>query len=163
MEQESKRLDEMQSAYKAGVEAWIVAIWEDEALPSVNHSVAEIDCWEHVHSHEEELRNKANLAKAETPIAQCVPHITLSESHLADGSLECFQLSEEADAPLSVIVVGALPDIRHYISVIRTWSGRFCGAPIRARTFELRDPVGGTEHPLLQGSVGARGRHIARV
>lgn len=65
MEQEIKRLDEMQSAYKAAVEAWIVAIREEEALASVNHSVAEIDRWEHAHFHEEELRNKAKAAKKE--------------------------------------------------------------------------------------------------
>ena len=61
----AKRLDEMQSAYKAAVEAWIVAIREEEALASVNHSVAEIDRWEHAHFHEEELRNKAKAAKKE--------------------------------------------------------------------------------------------------
>jgi hypothetical protein len=65
MENETKRLDEMQSAYKAAVEKWIVAIREEEALASVNHSVAEIDHWEHAHYHEEDLRNKAKAAKKE--------------------------------------------------------------------------------------------------
>ena len=39
-------LDKMQSDYKAAVETWISAIRHEEALASVNHSVAEIDKWE---------------------------------------------------------------------------------------------------------------------
>jgi hypothetical protein len=65
MEPESIRLNEMQSDYNSAVEAWIAAIRQEEALASVNHSVAEIDQWEHAHFHEEELRNKAKAAKKE--------------------------------------------------------------------------------------------------
>jgi hypothetical protein len=65
MGHESKGLDELQSAYKAAVEEWIVAIREEEALASVNHSVAEVDRWEQAHFREEELRNKAKAAKKE--------------------------------------------------------------------------------------------------
>ncbi len=65
MENDDKRLDEMQSAYKAAVDAWVGAIREEEALASVNHSVAEVDRWEHAHFHEEDLRNKAKAAKKE--------------------------------------------------------------------------------------------------
>jgi hypothetical protein len=65
MENESQRLDELQSAYKAAVDEWIASIREEEALASVNHSVAEIDRWEHAHFHEEDLRNKAKTAKKE--------------------------------------------------------------------------------------------------
>ena len=39
-------LDKLQSAYKAAVEEWIVAIKQEEELASVNHSVAEVDTWE---------------------------------------------------------------------------------------------------------------------
>jgi hypothetical protein len=63
MEDENKRLDGLQSAYKAAVEKWIVAIREEEALALVNHSVAEVDRWEHAHFQEEELRKKAKAAK----------------------------------------------------------------------------------------------------
>jgi hypothetical protein len=63
MEHDSKDLDELQGAYKAAVEAWITAIREEEALASVNHSVAEIDHWEQAHFQEEELRGKAKTAK----------------------------------------------------------------------------------------------------
>jgi hypothetical protein len=63
MEHDSKDLDELQGAYKAAVEEWITAIREEEALASVNHSVAEIDHWEQAHFQEEELRDKAKKAK----------------------------------------------------------------------------------------------------
>ena len=63
MEHDIKRLDELQSAYKAAVEDWITAIRAEEALASVNHSVAEVDRWENAHFHEEDLRNKAKAAK----------------------------------------------------------------------------------------------------
>lgn len=65
MEPENRELDELQSAYKAAVEEWVAAIRTEEALASVNHSVAEIDQWEHEHFHEEDLRNKAKAAKKE--------------------------------------------------------------------------------------------------
>jgi hypothetical protein len=37
------KLDEMQSTYKAAVDEWISAIRQEEALASVNHTVAEVD------------------------------------------------------------------------------------------------------------------------
>jgi hypothetical protein len=39
-------LDRLQKAYKAVVEQWIAAIKQEEALASVNHTVAEVDKWE---------------------------------------------------------------------------------------------------------------------
>jgi hypothetical protein len=63
MQHASKDLDELQSAYKAAVEEWIAAIREEEALASVNHSVAQVDQWEQAHFKEEELRGKAKAAK----------------------------------------------------------------------------------------------------
>lgn len=65
MKEESKDLDQLQSAYRAAVEEWITAIREEEALASGNHSVAEIDQWEQAHFREEDLRNKAKAAKKE--------------------------------------------------------------------------------------------------
>jgi hypothetical protein len=58
-------LDEMQSNYKAAIEEWIAAIRKQEALASVNHTVAEVDQWENAGFQEEELRNKAKAAKKE--------------------------------------------------------------------------------------------------
>jgi hypothetical protein len=56
-------LDQMQSNYKAAVEEWVAAIRQEEALASVNHSVAEVDQWENAGFQEEELRKKAKTAK----------------------------------------------------------------------------------------------------
>ena len=64
-EDELGELDRMQSAYKAAVEEWIATIREEEALASVNHSVAEVDRWEAGHFKEEEFRSRAKAAKKE--------------------------------------------------------------------------------------------------
>ena len=63
MDAESSDLDLKQSTYKAAVETWIAAIKEEEALASVNHSVAEIDQWEAAHFKEDELRKKVKAGK----------------------------------------------------------------------------------------------------
>jgi len=65
MENETAELDELQAVYKAAVEQWIVAIRKEEALASVNHTVAEIDQWEQAHFDEDEARNRVLAAKAE--------------------------------------------------------------------------------------------------
>jgi hypothetical protein len=62
MEDEAE-LDRMQAAYKAAVEEWIKAIRDEEALASVNHSVAEVDRWEGAHFREADLRNTVKAAK----------------------------------------------------------------------------------------------------
>jgi hypothetical protein len=61
--EEIAELDNLQAAYKAAVEEWIIAIKKEEALASVNHSVAEIDQWEGAHFEEDEARNKVLEAK----------------------------------------------------------------------------------------------------
>jgi hypothetical protein len=63
MDVEDAELDRMQSAYKAAVDAWIAAIRAEEALASVNHSVAEIDLWENAHFQAEEAHGRAEAAK----------------------------------------------------------------------------------------------------
>ncbi len=65
MESDTSKLDEMQSAYKAAVEKWIAAIREEEALASVNHSIAEVDKWEAAHFKEDDIRNEVKAAKKE--------------------------------------------------------------------------------------------------
>jgi hypothetical protein len=57
------KLDEMQSTYKAAVDEWITAIRQEEALASVNHTVAQVDEWESAGFHEEVARTKAKGAK----------------------------------------------------------------------------------------------------
>ena len=56
-------LDRLQSAYKTAVEKWIAAIRAEEALASVNHTVAEIDRWEAAHFREDEVRSAVLDAK----------------------------------------------------------------------------------------------------
>jgi len=63
MQNDTSELDQMQTAYKAAIEEWITAIKQEEALASVNHSVAEVDKWEGAHFKEDEIRSKVKTAK----------------------------------------------------------------------------------------------------
>jgi flagellar biosynthesis/type III secretory pathway protein FliH len=63
MATDTSALDKMQSDYKAAVHNWIVAIKEEEALASANHSEAQIDRWEQAGFSEEAARGKAKAAK----------------------------------------------------------------------------------------------------
>ena len=63
MQDDALKLDHLQDAYKAAVEDWINAIKQEEALASVNHSVAEVDKWEAAHFREDEIRGKVIAAK----------------------------------------------------------------------------------------------------
>ncbi len=65
MAEEIAELDRLQAVYKAAVEEWIVAIKKEEALASVNHSVADVDKWELAHFDEDEARNRVLEAKEE--------------------------------------------------------------------------------------------------
>jgi energy-converting hydrogenase A subunit M len=56
-------LDQLQANYKAAVDEWIAAIEHEEALASVNHTVAELDKWEAAHFAEDDIRNKVKAAK----------------------------------------------------------------------------------------------------
>jgi hypothetical protein len=58
-------LTQMQRDYQARVEEWIAAIREEEALASVDHSVADVDRWEAADFREEDLRKKVKDAKKE--------------------------------------------------------------------------------------------------
>ena len=63
MQNDSSELDKMQTAYKAAVEEWIAAIEQEEALASVNHTIAEVDKWEAAHFAEDDIRSKVKAAK----------------------------------------------------------------------------------------------------
>ncbi|MGA8172567.1 MAG: hypothetical protein WB816_17290 [Methylocystis sp.] len=65
MEEDHAELDALQAAYKAAVEEWIVAIRKEEALASVNHTIAEVDKWEQAHFDEDDARDKVLEAKEE--------------------------------------------------------------------------------------------------
>jgi hypothetical protein len=60
---EHAELDALQATYKTAVEHWIAAIRKEEALASVNHSIAEVDEWEGAHLDEDEMRNTVKAAK----------------------------------------------------------------------------------------------------
>ena len=64
MSSEHPDLDELQTNYKAAVDSWIAAIRKEEALASVNHTVAEVDKWEQAHFEEDEMRSVVKDAKA---------------------------------------------------------------------------------------------------
>ena len=63
MLEKTTTLDQMQTAYVAAVEQWIDAIKQEEALASVNHTIAEVDKWEKAHFTEDEIRNRVKSAK----------------------------------------------------------------------------------------------------
>jgi hypothetical protein len=63
MSEEHSNLDDLQASYKLAVENWISAIRKEEALASVNHSVAEVDQWEQAGFDEDEMRKIAKQAK----------------------------------------------------------------------------------------------------
>ncbi len=65
METATTELDQLQRAYKSAVEAWIVAIREEETLASTEHSVADVDKWEEADCVEEEARERVKAAKQE--------------------------------------------------------------------------------------------------
>jgi hypothetical protein len=46
---DQKTLDKLQADYRAAVDAWVAAIRAEEALASVDHSVADLDKWEAAH------------------------------------------------------------------------------------------------------------------
>ena len=60
---EIAELDRLQKEYKIAVDVWVAAIQYEEALASVNHTVAEVDQWEHAAEREETARKKAKAAK----------------------------------------------------------------------------------------------------
>lgn len=64
MSSEHPDLDELQTNYKAAVDSWIAAIRKEEALASVNHTLAEVDRWEQAHFEEDEMRSVVKEAKA---------------------------------------------------------------------------------------------------
>ena len=65
MDDNDAELDRLQAAYKAAVDAWVDDIRAEEALASVNHTVAEVDQWEQAHFVAEVARHKAHATKKE--------------------------------------------------------------------------------------------------
>ncbi len=68
--------------------------------------------------------------EAEHLISQSKPQVVFSESALRDGSwVSLLNLSETANVPLDVIVVGLLPDTKLYTSVMERGAFDFVAPP----------------------------------
>ncbi|MGA2983931.1 MAG: response regulator [Terriglobia bacterium] len=77
-----------------------------------------------------ETYSVATCKEAEDLISQCQPHIVFTESSLEDGSwVNILNTAEASNVPLSVIVVGAVPDTRHYVSVMERGAFDFVAPP----------------------------------
>lgn len=58
-----QKLDQLQADYRKAVDAWVTAIREEEALASVDHSVADVDKWEAAHFREHKLHKEVDYRK----------------------------------------------------------------------------------------------------
>jgi nicotinamide mononucleotide adenylyltransferase len=63
MAEEYPELDEMQRNFRAAVDEWVAAIRHEEALASVNHTVAQIDQWEDAARQQQAAGEKVAAAK----------------------------------------------------------------------------------------------------
>jgi DNA-binding NtrC family response regulator len=72
----------------------------------------------------------ATCKEAADLISHCRPHIVFTEHAVADGSwVSILNAADSADVPLSVIVVGAFPDMRLYVSVMERGAFDFVAPP----------------------------------
>ncbi len=60
---DNAELDRLRQDYKTAVDAWIMAIRDEESLATPDHSVHAWDRWEHAGFTEEEARGKVQAAK----------------------------------------------------------------------------------------------------
>jgi hypothetical protein len=60
---DNAELDRLRQDYKNAVDAWIMAIRDEEVLATPDHSVHAWDAWEHAGFTEEEARGKVHAAK----------------------------------------------------------------------------------------------------
>lgn len=86
-------------------------------------------------------------------IPQCKPHVIFAENALSDGSwLSILSIAEAADVPLSLIVVGTVPNTRSYLSVMERGAFDYVAPP-----FE-HEPL---EFVVRSAELGARRRREA--
>ncbi len=68
--------------------------------------------------------------EAQDLITQCEPHVIFAGASLRDGSwLSLVNIAEAVDVPVNVIVVGNVPDTRHYTSVMERGAFDFVAPP----------------------------------
>jgi DNA-binding NtrC family response regulator len=66
-----------------------------------------------------ETYSVATCREARDLITQCKPHVIFAEDVLPDGSWQSvLNIAEAADVPLSLIVVGSVPNTHSYLSVM---------------------------------------------
>jgi hypothetical protein len=63
MDVDQSELDRLQADYKKAVDDWVAAIREEEALASVDHSVAKLDEWENAGFREHRLHKEVVYRK----------------------------------------------------------------------------------------------------
>jgi DNA-binding NtrC family response regulator len=77
-----------------------------------------------------ETYSVATCEEAKDLISQRKPHIIFTDSSLGDGSwISVLNMAEAAEVPLSVIVVGTVPNTRHYLSVMECGAYDFVAPP----------------------------------
>ena len=77
-----------------------------------------------------ETYSVSTCREAKELISQRKPQVVFTESSLPDGSwVSIFSMAEMAKLPLSVIVVGATPDTRFYLSVMERGAFDFVVPP----------------------------------
>ena len=80
----------------------------------------------------------ATCQDAKQLISQCKPHIVFTGDAVADGSwLRVLRMAEDSEVPLNVIVVGALPDMKKYISVMEGGAFDFVAPPFEHEPLEF--------------------------
>jgi DNA-binding NtrC family response regulator len=68
--------------------------------------------------------------ETEDLISHCKPPIIFTEESLVDGSwVSILNIADSTDVPLSVIVVGAVPDMHQYLSVMERGAFDFVAPP----------------------------------
>jgi DNA-binding NtrC family response regulator len=85
-----------------------------------------------------ETYSVATCKEAQQLITDCKPHLIFAESCVADGSwVSILNMAEAEDVPLNVIVVGAVPDTRLYLSVMERGAFDFIAPPFEHEPLEF--------------------------
>ena len=82
-------------------------------------------------------------------MTQCRPHVVFADAALTDGSwLSIANLAEQAEAPVSVIVVGTVPNTKLYLSVMERGAFDFVAPPFEheALNFIIKSAALNTHH-----------------
>jgi hypothetical protein len=56
-------LDQLRTAYKQAVDAWVSAIRQEESLATADHSMTAMEKWDDAHFNEQDAQKKATEAR----------------------------------------------------------------------------------------------------